>query len=193
MIAFSDTTAFRLVRRLATVGLDTPSLYLLISDAAEMHVIQADITAEVQVQLGVGFRALAAADVRVDRLEEVFTQDPVTPVTLITVDRWLPKLVAALDRNIVLLTTAGAVLLLANREVAERMLAKAPNLRNRVSDIVAIRPMRLLWGRWLERRGRTPAARTRSRRPNGSRVGRDVDRIARSAGMPTATRPFPPD
>jgi hypothetical protein len=140
MTGFSATTAFRLVRRLAAVGLDTPSLYLLISDAPEMHVIQADITAEVQVQIGVTLRALVAVDVRLDRLEDVFARDPATPVTLITLDRWLPKLVAALDRNIVLLTTAGAVLLLANREVAEHMLAAAPNLRNRLSDVLAMRP-----------------------------------------------------
>jgi hypothetical protein len=140
MNGFSATTAFGLVRRLAAVGLDTPSLYLLIAEAAEAHVIQADITAEVQVQLGVGFRALAAAAVRLDRLEGVFTQNPVALVTLIMLDGWLPKFVAALDRNIVLLTTPGAVLLLANREVAEHILVAAPNLRNRLSDVLAIRP-----------------------------------------------------
>jgi hypothetical protein len=140
MIGFSPTTAFGLVRRLATVGLDTPSLYLLIADASEMHVIQADITAEIQVQLGVGLRAFPAADVRVARLEDVFTHDPATPVILITLDRWLPKLVGALDRNIVLLETSGAVLLLASREVAEHILVAAPNLRNRLSDVLAIRP-----------------------------------------------------
>jgi len=140
MTCFSSTTAFGLVRRLAAVGLNGPSLYLLISDAPEMHVIQADITAEVQVQLGVGLRTVAAADLRLDRLEDVFAPDPATPVTLITLDRWLPKLGAALDRSIVLLTAAGAVLLLANSDVAKRMLAAAPNLRNRLSDVLAIRP-----------------------------------------------------
>jgi hypothetical protein len=140
MIGFSATTAFGLVRRLATVGLDTPSLYLLISDAPEMHVIQADITAEIQVQLGVGIQVLAAADVGAGRLEDVFIQDPATPVILITLDRWLPKLVAALDRNMVLLETPGAVLLLASRGVAEHMLIAAPNLRNRLSDVLAMRP-----------------------------------------------------
>ncbi len=140
MTEFSAITAFGLVRRLATVGLKTPSLYLLISDAPAMRVIQADITAEVQVQIGVGLRALAAADMGPGKLEDVFAQHPATPVTLVTFDRWLPRLATSLDRNIVLLATAGAVLLLANREVAEHMLAAAPNLRNRLSDVLAIRP-----------------------------------------------------
>ena len=64
MIGFSATTAFRLVRRLAAIGPDSPSLYLLIADTPAMQAIQADIAAEVQVQLGVGLRALAPADVR---------------------------------------------------------------------------------------------------------------------------------
>jgi len=139
MTAFSPTNAFRLLRRLAAVGLDTPSLYLLISEAPNIQAIQADITAEVQVQLGVSPRELAAADVRIDRLEDAFAQDPDRQVTLITLDHWLPKLVKALDRNIVLLTGSGAVLLLAKPEVAERLLAAAPNLRNRLTDVLEIR------------------------------------------------------
>jgi hypothetical protein len=49
MTGFSTTIAFGLVRRLAAVGLDTPSLYLLIAEAAAIPAIQADIAAEVQV------------------------------------------------------------------------------------------------------------------------------------------------
>jgi hypothetical protein len=138
MNGFSPTNAFRLVRRLATIGPDNPSLYLLISEAHTMQPIQADIAAEVQVQLGVGLRALAAADARFDGSEDAFARDPDRPVTLITLDHWLPKLVTALDRNVVLLTRSGAVLLLANRKIAERILAEAPNLRNRLTDVFAI-------------------------------------------------------
>src|ERR1019366_4005566 len=139
MTGFSATTAFRLVRRLAAIGPDSPSLYLLIADTPAMEAIQADITAEVQVQTGVSLRALAAADVSPDKLEDVFAQAPDARVTLITWDHWLPKLVTALDRNIVLLTRSGAVLLLASPEVAERLLPAAPNLRNRLTDVFAIR------------------------------------------------------
>lgn len=139
MTGFSATTAFGLVRRLAAAGLDTPSMYLLISEAPAMPAIEADIIAEIQVQLGVGVRAWAPAGVRFDRSEDV-AQDPDRPVTLITLDHWLPSLVTALDRNVVLLTRSGAVLLLANRKIAERMLAEAPNLRNRLTDVVAMLP-----------------------------------------------------
>jgi hypothetical protein len=77
---------------------------------------------------------------RLDRLEEAFKRDPDRPVTLITLDHWLPKLVTALDRNVVSLTRGGAVLLLANQAIAERLLSAAPNLRNRLSDVLTIRP-----------------------------------------------------
>ena len=139
MTGFSATTAFRLVRRLAAIGPDSPSLYLLIADAPAMQAIQADIAAEVQVQIGVTLRAFAAVDVRLDRLEDVFAQTPDSRVTLITLDRWLSKLVTALDRNVVFLTRSGAVLLIASPEVAERLLPAAPNLRNRLTDVFAIR------------------------------------------------------
>ena len=140
MIDFSATIAFGLIRRLATAGTDTGSLYLLISDAGAIPAIQADIAAEVQVQIGVGVRALAPADVRFDDSQGAFAPGHDKPVTLITLDQWLPKLVTALDRNIVLLTRSGAVLLLASRKVAERILAEAPNLRNRLTDVVEILP-----------------------------------------------------
>jgi hypothetical protein len=138
MNGFSTTNAFRLVRRLATIGPENPSLYLLIAAPPAMQAIHADIAAEVQVQLGVGLRALAPADLRFDGSEDAFAQDPDRPVALITLDHWMPQLVTALDRNVVLLTKGGAVLLLANAKIAERMLAEAPNLRNRLTDIFAI-------------------------------------------------------
>jgi hypothetical protein len=140
MTDFSATIAFVLIRRLAAAGTDTPSLYLLISDTGATRAIEADIAAEVQVQLGLGLRSLVAAEMRLDRLEEAFKRDPDRPVTLITLDHWLPKLVTALDRNVVSLTRGGAVLLLANQAIAERLLSAAPNLRNRLSDVLTIRP-----------------------------------------------------
>jgi hypothetical protein len=140
MTDFSATIAFGLIRRLAAAGTDTPSLYLLISDTGATRAIEADIAAEVQLQLGLGLRSLVAAEMRLDRLEEAFKRDPDRPVTLITLDHWLPKLVTALDRNVVSLTRGGAVLLLANQAIAERLLSAAPNLRNRLSDVLTIRP-----------------------------------------------------
>jgi len=140
MIDFSTTTAFRLVRRLAAAGQATPSLYMLVCESAIMDAIRADIVAEIEVQLGLNLRLLAASKMRPERLEEAFTPDTVLPLILITLDRWLPKLVDSFDRNIVLLTSAGVVLLVASPVIAERVLAAAPNLRNRLTDVVLIKP-----------------------------------------------------
>ena len=140
MTEFSPTTAFRLVRRLAAIGQDKASLYLLISDTAAIQAVRADIAAEVEVQLGVRLQAFAAEEVRPDKLEDVFTRDGGSPVTLIALDRWIAELVRALDRNIVLLTGTGAVLLLANHKAAEQTLRAAPNLRSRLTDILTISP-----------------------------------------------------
>jgi hypothetical protein len=105
-----------------------------------MHAVRADIAAEVQVQLGFNLRSLAASEVRPERLEEAFTPETVWPVVLVTLDHWLPKLIDSFDRNIVLLTGSGVVLLLASHEIAERALAAGPNLRNRLTDVLLIKP-----------------------------------------------------
>jgi len=139
MPSFSATTAFRPVRRLAAIGPDGPSLYLLIADASAMQEIQADIAAEVQVQIGVAVQVLAAVDVELDRLEDPLAEASDMRVTLITLDQWLPSLVTALDRKIVLLTRHGAVLPLASPGVTERLLPAAPNLRNRLTGVFAVR------------------------------------------------------
>jgi len=140
MIDFSATTAFQLVRRLAAAGPATPSAYLLACDPAVMDAVRSDIAAEVQVQLGFHLRSLTASEVPPERLAEALTRDAVWPLVLITLDRWLPKLMRSFDGNIVLLTEAGTVLLVASREIAERVLATAPNLRNRLTDVLLIEP-----------------------------------------------------
>ncbi|MCX6636963.1 MAG: hypothetical protein NT090_18055 [Acidobacteria bacterium] len=115
-------------------------MYLLICEAGAMDAVRADLTAEVQVQLGFDIRFLTASEVRPEKLEDAFLEDAVRPVVLITLDRWLPKLIDSLDRNVVVLTRAGTVLLLADRQIAERALAAAPNLRSRIADVLAITP-----------------------------------------------------
>ena len=67
-------------------------------------------------------------------------------MVLVTLDRWIPKLIDSLDRNIVLATSAGAVFLLTNEEIANRILAAAPNLRNRLTDVVSIAPDEAIGG-----------------------------------------------
>ena len=115
-------------------------MYLLICEAGAMNAVRADLTDEVQVQLGFDIRFLTASEVRPEKLEEAVAGDAVRPVVLVTLDRWAPKLISSLDRNIVVLTRAGTVLLLADRQIAERALAAAPNLRSRLADVLAIKP-----------------------------------------------------
>jgi hypothetical protein len=138
MIDFSATTPFRLVRRLATTGHNTPSIYLLICEAAALEAVRADTEAELKVQLGLNLRSLLASGVRSERLEDVVSSEASGAISLVILDQWLPRLVASFDRNVVLLETNGTVLLLGTREIAERTLAAAPNLRNRLTDILSI-------------------------------------------------------
>lgn len=140
MIDFSRVTPFKLVRRLAAAGQRGVSVYLLVGETADIPAVQADVSAEVQVQLGANLRSLAASELRSERLEDAFRADEGWPVVLITLDRWVPKLVDSLDCNVVLVTRVATVLFLANKEIAERVLTAAPNLRNRLTDVLAISP-----------------------------------------------------
>jgi len=146
MSDFAATTPFQLVRRLAAAGRESPSLYLLIADTAEIETVQADVAAEVEVQIGDTPRCLATAEIHTENLEDAFRSANPWPVVLVTLDRWIPKLIDSLDRNIVLATSAGAVFLLTNEEIANRILAAAPNLRNRLTDVVSIAPDEAIGG-----------------------------------------------
>ena len=146
MTDFIPVTPFEIVRRLALAGRGVPSVYLLILEPANAMAIQADLAAEIQVQLGAKLRSLVASEMEPERLDDAFRRDVEWPVVLIAVDRWVPKLIDSIDRNVVLLTNAGTVLLVANRELAERVLTAAPNLRNRLTDVLAISPDEVFGG-----------------------------------------------
>jgi hypothetical protein len=72
MSDFAVTTPFQLVRRLAAAGRESPSVYLLIADAAEIEAVQADVAAEVEVQIGDSLRCLVATEIPTERLEDAF-------------------------------------------------------------------------------------------------------------------------
>ncbi len=61
MIDFSTTTAFGLVRRMAALGQNAPSIYLLICESTDLEAVQADLAAEVEVQLATEIRSLDAS------------------------------------------------------------------------------------------------------------------------------------
>lgn len=121
-------------------GREVPSVYLLIVEPATTAGIQTDLLAEIQIQLGTRVRSMVASALQPERLDDAFRQEADRPVILMSIDRWVPKLIHSMDRNVVLLTRGGAILLLTNRELAERVLSAAPNLRNRLVDVLEMTP-----------------------------------------------------
>jgi hypothetical protein len=140
MTQFAGTTIFQLVRRLAAAGLKSSSLYLLICADPDIDSVRSDLELEVRAQLGFLPRSFSTSEVISDRLEDAFSQNEEKPFVIITVDHWNPGLFQSLDRNVVLLERAGTVILIATAEFAERALVKAPNMRNRFTDILAVKP-----------------------------------------------------
>lgn len=121
-------------------GREVPSVYLLIVEPATTAGIETDLLAEIQIQLGTRVRSLVASALQPERLDDAFRQEADQPVILISIDRWVPKLIHSMDSNVVLLTQGGALLLLADRELAERVLSAAPNLRSRLADVLEMTP-----------------------------------------------------
>jgi hypothetical protein len=146
MIDFSTTTTFGVVRRVAAAGLSTPSIYVLICEPAELVAVEKDLAAEIEVQLGSELRSLDASNITFDILLEANTHAEGSGIVLLTMRRWEHDLVDSIDRNVVLLTDAGPLLLLTSFDVAERILAKAPNLRSRLADVLLIGPDEALGG-----------------------------------------------
>ena len=140
MTNFIPITPFEFVRRLALAGREVPSVYLLIVEPATTAGIETDLLAEIQIQLGTRVRSLVASALQPERLDDAFRQEADQPVILISIDRWVPKLIHSMDSNVVLLTQGGALLLLADRELAERVLSAAPNLRSRLADVLEMTP-----------------------------------------------------
>jgi hypothetical protein len=140
MSTFTATTAFGVIRRVVAMGLTSPSLYVLICERGEMEAVQDDLAAEVGVQLGSELRLLDASNLSLEQLFEAIPPDGEPRAVLLTIRKWERRLLDSLDRNIVLVTDAGPLLLLADVEIAERMLSAAPNLRNRLADVLLIRP-----------------------------------------------------
>lgn len=138
MIDFSTTTAFRLVRRLA-MGQGSAAMYLLIYEEGAQFAIEADLKAEVDVQLAHPLSIARASEML--NGDEALGLDGGSPIRVLQVDRWLPDLVALLDTHVIRLERTGAqFLFLSKSELAERLLIEAPNFRNRLTDVLWIVP-----------------------------------------------------
>jgi hypothetical protein len=146
MIDFSTTTTFEVVRRVAAAGLGVPSIYVLICEPGVLRAVQEDLAAEIEVQLGSELRSLDASNITFDVLLEANAHAKGPGIVLLAMRRWEQNLVDSIDRNIVLLTDSGPLILLTSFDVAERILAKAPNLRSRLADVLLIGPDEALGG-----------------------------------------------
>jgi hypothetical protein len=138
MIDFSTTTAFRLVRRLA-MGQGSTAMCLLIYEEGAQSAIEADLKAEVEVQL--------SSSLTIGRVSEMLDVDNTLglpdagEIRVLRIDRWSPELVALLDTHVICLEQTGAqFLFLTTLALTEKLLVAAPNFRNRVTEILRIVP-----------------------------------------------------
>jgi hypothetical protein len=140
MTDFSGTTIFGLVRRLAAVGRSVPSIYVLICKPSEMEVVQENLKAEIAVQFGSDLLCMDGSNMPADEIFSPMTRNREPRIILLRMPNWERRLIDSIDRNIVLLAEAGTVLMLTSLDLAERILAAAPNLSSRLSDVLVIGP-----------------------------------------------------
>jgi hypothetical protein len=138
MMDFSTTTAFRLVRRLA-LGQGSTAMYLLIYEEGTELLIEADLRAEVEVQLSIPLPIGLVSERR--DVDGLFGLPDAGPMRVLRIDRWSPELVALLDTHVVRLEHTGAqFLFLATPALAGQLLREAPNFRNRLTDVLRVVP-----------------------------------------------------
>jgi hypothetical protein len=114
-------------------------MYLLIYDDGAQFAIEADLRAEVEVQM--------AIRLPIGRVSEMLDVDDALgladsgPIRVLRIDQWSPDLVALLDTHVIRLERTGAqFLFLTTWALAERLLVEAPNFRNRLTEILRIVP-----------------------------------------------------
>jgi hypothetical protein len=133
VIDFSTITAFRLVRRLA-MGQGSTAMYLLIYEEGAEAAIEADLQAEVEVQLS------GPLPIRHD-VAGLLELPDAEGIRVLRIDHWSPELVPLLDTHVIRLDETGAqFLFLTTAALAERLLVEAPNFRNRLTEILRVFP-----------------------------------------------------
>lgn len=105
-----------------------------------MEAVRADLAAEVDIQLAVQLDFLEPSIPALEKWLNSSVSRNAREVVLLALGRPEQKVISFLDRNVVLMAQRGQVLVLTERSVGERMLAGAPNLRNRIADVLAIDP-----------------------------------------------------
>jgi hypothetical protein len=138
MIAFATTTAFRFVRRLAT-GQGSLATYLLVFDEGAKAAVEDDLRSEFEVQMGIRLKIGRASHPQ--DVEKAITLEASDQVRVLKIDRMSPRVLAILDTHVIRLERAGVqFVFLATHELAERLLMRAPNLRNRLTEVLCIVP-----------------------------------------------------
>lgn len=138
MISFATTTAFRLMRRLAT-GEGSTAMYLLVHEDNERMSIESDLQAEAEVQLGTRLPIGSASDVLRD--PAILKSDGVHPIHLLRIDRSSSDLVSFVDTHVVRLERSQAqFVFLATNRVSEQLLVAAPNFRSRLTEVLRVLP-----------------------------------------------------
>ena len=138
MIAFDEITAFRLVRRLA-VGEGTFAMYLLVCPDEVRALIEDDLKAEAEVQLGSPIQITDIAELLLD-------PEPNFPfseraVCCFHIRHLSAGVISLLDTHVVRLERRGNQLLfLATPETTNQLLIEAPNFRNRLTEVMRIVP-----------------------------------------------------
>jgi hypothetical protein len=115
------------------------AIYLLIYEDDAQPDIEADLKAEVEVQLG--------SRLTIGPVSELLREDDgvrladVDPIRVLRIDRWSSELIGLLDTHVIRLERTGAqFLFLTTDKLSEQLLVAAPNFRNRLTEVLRIVP-----------------------------------------------------
>ena len=138
MIHFDETTAFRLFRRLG-VGQGSFAMYLLICPTEDWLIVEDDLKAEADVQLGL---KLPFNDIEILLREPSLAGDCLDqPVCAFRISELNSAVISMVDTHVVRLERSGGQLLfLSTQNTAEQLLVKTPNFRNRLTEVLRITP-----------------------------------------------------
>ena len=114
-------------------------MYLLVYEEGAQSSIEADLSAEVEVQLSSSL-PMGRVSEMLDHGEALGLADAGS-IRVLRIDRWSPELVVLLDTHVIRLEQTGAqFLFLATPALAEQLLVEAPNFRNRLTEVLRIVP-----------------------------------------------------
>lgn len=126
------------MRRLV-MGEGSTAMYLLVHEDSERIIIETDLQAEAEVQLGSRLPIELASDLF--RETGGLKLDHTNPIRVLRINQWSAELVSLLDTHVIRLerTRAQFVFLTTDR-LSEQLLVAAPNFRSRLTEVLRILP-----------------------------------------------------